>query len=288
MTTYLVIGKNGQLGSALVNDLANRKANFLAYSRRELDITNQKLLVKILKKTRPKVIINTSAYHVIGECEEKPLNAFNVNSVCVGNLASLSKEIGALFVTYSTNYVFDGKKRSKYLENDDPNPLQMYGLSKYAGEINALNEYSDGAFVIRTCGIYGKGKMGSRSKKGNFVLKILNEAKTTKAIKVSRRQIVNPTFASDLARSSIDLINLKPKAGIYHLVNEGACSWYDFTKSILEYKKIKASISTFTEKEENLGIKRPTYSALDNFKAKKLGIMLPSINSGLEKYLNDL
>lgn len=290
MTKYLIIGKNGQLGSALLDDLTIRKENFLAYSRKELDVTNHKLLEKTVRKIKPKIIINTSAYHVIGECEENPLSAFEVNSVCVGNLAKLSKEIGAMFVTYSTNYVFDGEKRkSRYLENDRPNPLQMYGISKYAGELNALSEYSDGVYVIRTCGIYGKGKTGSRSKKGNYVLRIISEAKTGKNIKASKKQIVNPTFAVDLAKSSIDLINLKPEAGIYHLVNEGACSWYDFTKSILKYKNINLKVIPLTDKEEKVqNFKRPTYSALANIKAKKLGVVLPNINNGLERYLREI
>ncbi len=288
MTKYLIIGKNGQLGSALIDDLTRRKEKFLAFSRKELDVTDYRLIEKTVKKINPKIIINTSAYHVIGECEKNPLNAFEVNSVGVGSLAKLSKEIGAMFVTYSTNYVFDGEKTSKYFESDRPNPLQMYGLSKYAGEINALNEHADGAYIIRTCGIYGKGNLGSRSKKGNFVLRILNEAKSGEVIKASKKQIVNPTFASDLAKSSIDLINLKPKAGIYHLVNEGTCSWYDFTKSILKYKKINSKVISLTGKEEVMGFKKPTYSALGNLKAKKIGISLPAINSGLERYLNEI
>ncbi len=288
MTDYLIIGKNGQLGNALFENLTKRNQSFVAYSRKELDITDKKSLVRILKKTKPKAIINTSAYHVIGECEENPLEAFRINCVSVANLARLSKEIGSIFVTYSTNYVFDGAKNSLYREDDKAYPLQMYGLSKYAGEINALNEYSKGTYVIRTCGIYGNGKKGSRSKKGNFILKILNESKKSGEIKVSKKQIVNPTYAYDLASSTVDLINLKPASGIYHLVNEGICSWYDFTKMILKYKKINAKVIALGSKEENTGFKRPTYSAIGNYKAKKLGVVLPQINSGLERYLDEI
>lgn len=288
MTDYLIIGKNGQLGNALVEDLTKSNKSFVAYSKKELDINDKRSLERIFKKTKPKVIINTSAYHVIKECEDNPLEAFRINCVSVANLARLSKENGSIFVTYSTNYVFDGTKNSLYREDDKASPLQMYGLSKYAGEINALNEYSKGTYIIRTCGIYGNGKKGSRSKKGNFVLKILNESKKSGEVKVSKKQIVNPTYASDLASSTLDLISLKPSPGIYHLVNEGNCSWYDFTKMILKYKKINAKVIALSNKDEDSGFKRPTYSAIGNYKAKKLGIVLPQINSGLERYLDEI
>lgn len=288
MIDYLVIGKNGQLGNALVKNLIKRKANFQAYSKKELDVSSYKNLSKLIKKTKPKIIINTSAYHVIPECEKNPLKAMDINCISVGNLARLSKEAGALFVTYSTNYVFDGEKKLLYREDDVPNPLQMYGLSKFGGEINSINEYKEGTYIIRTCGIYGKGKLGSRSKKGNFILKILNESKKGRIIKASKQQIVNPTYATDLAESSIQLLNLKPKPGIYHLVNEGECSWYEFTNLILRYKKINSQVIPFTKNEEGSGFRRPTYSALRNTKAKKLGIFLPNINSGLERYLSEI
>ncbi len=288
MTDFLVIGKDGQLGDALVKNLLSRKIKFKAYSRKELDVSDHKTLERIIRKTKPKVILNTSAYHVIGKCEKNPLKAMNINCISVGSLARLSKEAGALFVTYSTNYVFDGEQASPYLENDMPNPLQIYGLSKYAGEINSLNEYSQGTYVIRTCGIYGRGRKGSRSKKGNFVLRILNESKNEKVIKASNQQIVSPTYAGDLAESSINLVNLKPKPGIYHLVNEGGMSWYDFTKQIIKYKKLTSKVVPLSEEEENAGYRRPTYSVLKNIKAKKLGISLPDINSGLVRYLNEI
>lgn len=289
MVDLLIIGKKGQLGKELVNVARKCDLNFIAFSREELDITKYKNVEKKIKKIKPRIIINTSAYHVTYQCEINPLTAFEVNSVAVGNLAELSKEIGANFVTYSTNYVFDGKKSSSYLETDIPNPLQMYGLSKFAGEIIALNQHPMGTYIIRTCGVFGAGRIGSKSKKGNYILKILSEAKNNSQIQASKKQIVNPTYALDLAESTLDLLKLNAKPGIYHLVNEGSCSWYDFANKILKYKGIKKTkIIAFKNDEENKNFKSPLFSALGNSKAKKLGITLPSIDDGLKRYLRDL
>lgn len=285
MVDLIIIGKNGQLGSSFVSEAKKRKINFKAFSSSELDVTSDKSLKKIIK-TNPKIIINTSAYHVLAECERYPQKAFLVNSIAVRNLAKISKSINAKFVTYSTNYVFDGKKRSPYLETDRPNPLQIYGLSKLAGEYAAINENELGTFVIRSCGVYGKGNKGSRRKRGNFILKILREATEKKVIVASDKQIVNPTNAYDLASSTLDLLTTKVPPGVYHLANEGACSWYDFAKTIIAHKKIKARV--IADKNEKNDLQRPLYTVLGNFEAKKLGIVLPKINDGLERYLSTL
>lgn len=289
MVDVLIIGKNGQLGKELVNVVRKNNLSLVALSREELDVTKYQKIEKKIKKIQPRIIINTSAYHVTTECEKNPLTAFEVNSVAVGNLAKLSKEIGANFVTYSTNYVFDGKKKSPYSESDIPNPLQMYGLSKFAGEINALNYYPSGTFVIRTCGVFGGGRSGSKSKKGNYILKILSEAKNNSQIQASKKQIVNPTYALDLAESTFNLLRLNANPGVYHLVNEGSCNWYDFANKILEYKGIKkVKIIAFKNDEENRNFSSPLYSVLGNLKAKKIGIILPSIDDGLRRYLREL
>ena len=287
MTDLLIIGKNGQLGQQLVKISKKLNLKFIAFSKKEFDVSSKKSLEKI-KKLKPRIIINTSAYHVTAECEIHPLNAFKINSVAVANLAKLAKELNAKFVTYSTNYVFDGKKKSAYVESDITNPLQMYGLSKLAGEIAALNEYPDGTFIIRTCGVYG-GKQGSKAKKGNYILKIISEAKNKGSIYASTKQMVNPTFAGDLAKATLDLMDLKIRGGIYHLANEGTISWYDFAKKILKYKGIKSvKVLAYDKNEENKDFKSPLFSVLKNTKAKKLGVVLPSIDKGLQEYIKEI
>lgn len=284
MVDLLIIGKSGQLGSALVKAASDKKLNFEAFSRKEFDIARQKHLAK-LAEIKPKIIINTSAYHVVSDCELHPHKAFQINTIAVSNLAKLAKKINAKFVTFSTNYVFDGKKKVPYLEDDRTKPLQMYGLSKLSGEYAALNQYRSGTYIIRSCAVYGNAKLGSRIKKGNCVLTIIREAREKGVVIASKNQFVNPTNASDLAIATLKLLNSRANSGIYHLTNEGACSWYDFTKVVLRTKNIKAKVKKASDDSD---INRPIYTVLANTKARKYGVVLPAIEEGVVSYLKEL
>lgn len=283
---FLIIGKNGQLGGELVSVLRKRGFDFKAYGREDLDITSVSQLKKKIDSERPDVVINASAFHVVPDCEKYPETSFEVNTIAIKNLAQICNDRKIIFVTYSTDYVFDGLKGFPYEEDDSQNPLQIYGLSKFAGEIAALN-YSNKSIVIRTCGVYG-GEHGSRSKKGNFILNILSQTKDKKVLEVSSEQIVNPTYALDLAKSSIELILKKPKSGIYHLASEGFCSWADFAKEIIKCKNLSTKIVPVNRKGVSGELKRPLFSALKNTRAKRLGIILPPWQNGLERYLQTL
>ncbi|MHA1410901.1 MAG: SDR family oxidoreductase, partial [Candidatus Odinarchaeia archaeon] len=213
--------------------------------------------------------------------------AMAVNFVAVNRMAKLCREREITFVTYSTDYVFDGEKEAPYKENDYPNPLQIYGISKLAGEYAALNTYPERTFIIRTCGLYG-GKEGSPEKKGNFVLNIIKEARNKEITEVSSEQIVSPTYAGDLSRATLKLLNSKANAGIYHLVNEGYCSWYEFAREILKLAGINKEIRPVDRDGLSGKTKRPKFSALKNTKAKVAGVGLPSWQEGLRSYLNEI
>jgi dTDP-4-dehydrorhamnose reductase len=287
MTDLMIIGKSGQLGTELVNICNKRGKRFVAFGSEELDITNYAKVNKVIGVIKPKIIINTAAFHVVPECEKNPNRAFAVNSLAVGNLAEVAKKHKLKLVTYSTDYVFDGKKGKPYLETDLPNPLQAYGLSKLAGETNAQTIYPEGVYIIRTCGLYG-GKASSKSKKGNFVLNILTEAKRGSAVKVSSELIVNPTFAGDLAKTTLKLLGLNAPSGVYHLANEGFMSWYDFARKILKFANLKNQVIPLKGQATARELKRPRFSALANTQASKLGIVMPTIEDGLKKYLKEI
>lgn len=280
----MILGKNGQLGAELVSASEKSRVSYVAYSKEELNVTNYNKIHITILKIKPRVIINTAAFHVVPDCEINPLNAFEVNCVSVSNLANICKKYRIRFVTYSTDYVFDGKKHKPYIEVDLPNPLQMYGLSKLSGEYAAFNNYPAGTFIIRTCGVYG-GKKGSRSKKGNFVLNILKKGKEKGDLEVNNMQIVNPTYAKDLAKATLSLLDLKPDPGIYHIVSEGYTSWYNFAKKIFEYANINKKVIPVNKDTETEKIRRPVFSALLNTKAKKLGIRLPFWADALKNYI---
>ncbi len=281
-----LIGENGQLGKEL-DILSNDKGyGIKSFNHQELDITDSQKVKREIKKFSPDVVINASAFHVVPLCEDEPQEAFLVNAISLKPIAQYCEEKNIKFVTYSTDYVFDGRKGSPYEENDKPNPLQIYGLSKLAGEYIALN-YSKTSIVIRTCGVYG-GKEGSKSKKGNFVLNILKQAGKDERIEVASEQVVNPTYAVDLAKVTLDLLRHENINGIYHLANEGYCSWTRFASEIIKEKKLSTKIIPVDKKGMSGQLKRPFFSALKNTRAKKLGVELPSWQDGLKRYLSTL
>lgn len=287
MEKVILIGKNGQLGGEIIRNSGSFGFEIFPFDRDEIDVSDPDQLEKKISEIKPDIVINTSAYHVVPRCEEFPWEAMKINFIAVGKMALLCKKHGIKFVTYSTDYVFDGKKGTPYREDDEPNPLQFYGVSKCAGEFAALNLYPEGSFVVRTCGLYG-GVSGSPEKGGNFVLNIMKEGREKEVVEVSSEQIVSPTYAGDLAKATILLLEKRADAGIYHLVNEGYCSWYEFSREIFELAGIKTKLVPTDRKGASGAMKRPIFSALSNVKAAGAGISLPSWQKGLQSYFHEL
>jgi dTDP-4-dehydrorhamnose reductase len=226
----LLIGATGQLGCDLLRN--NTLHEIHAVGRDELEITNGAQTDAVVRRIRPDMIINCGAFHDLPACEAQPEQAFLVNCIAVRRLAALCAASGAWLVTFSTDYVFDGHAQTPYREDDRPSPLQMYGVSRLAGEHAALATAPEHSVVIRTCGLYGRA--GSRSRGGNFVDKRLAEARAGKRIEMASEQTVSPTATQDLSRAVLSLIgHARLAPGIYHLVNEGACSWYELTREIV-------------------------------------------------------
>ncbi|MGH7245602.1 MAG: dTDP-4-dehydrorhamnose reductase [Nitrosotalea sp.] len=283
----VILGKNGQLGEALVRQFKKTSIEVFAFGHNDCDIANFSLVEKKLSKISPDVIINTTAFHVVPLCETNPQEAFLVNASAVKNLAEICRKIRAVFVTISTDYVFDGLYGKPNNETTVPNPVQVYGISKLAGEHCAL-AYNPKTYVIRTCGVYG-GKEGSRSKKGNFVLSILSAINKKESLEVSSEQIVNPTYTVDIANAIRKILNKNLPFGIYHLTNEGYCSWADFAKEIIKLSNGSLKIVPVDRHAvDKSGMRRPKFSALANTKAKKHGISLPVLEDALKRYLRFL
>ncbi|MBI2426856.1 MAG: dTDP-4-dehydrorhamnose reductase [Candidatus Kerfeldbacteria bacterium] len=282
----LVTGGSGQLGQELMRRASELGIDAIGTTRGELDVTQPEQVDDVFERVHPDVLINTSAYHVVLDCETHADAAFLTNTVAVAQMALKCKERDVQFITYTTDYVFDGTKGTPYVETDVTHPLQMYGLSKLAGEIAARN-MNKSSIVIRTCGVYG-GKTGSSSKKGNFVLYILGEAETKSAIEVSSEQIVNPTFAGHLADATLALLHKQPTGGVYHLANSGYCSWAEFAQEIVKFAGKKLEVIPVDRGGTNGTMKRPLFSALENTKAKALGVTLPTWKEGVQAYIEYL
>src|SRR3954469_9435972 len=210
----------------------------VAPGRSELDITNPAQLRAAIAAHRPQLVINCAAFHNVPLCEREPAQALLVNCVAVRDLAAACRDAGVRFITFSSDYVFGGdvKRRTPYAEQDAAAPLQIYGISRLAGEHAALATAPEHAVVVRTCGLYGAS--GARSKGGNFVDGRVADAKAGKTIEMAMEQTVTPTSTADLSKAVLALAEHPGAApGIYHLVNEGQCSWYELTVAIVDILK---------------------------------------------------
>ena len=277
-----IIGANGQLGSDLVKVFGEEA---IPLTRRDLDVTDPECW-GILNELRPKVVINTAAYVRVDDAEVEVEKAFQVNAIGALNVAKVCNEINAVNVYISTDYVFDGAKGEPYEEDDVPNPINVYGLSKYAGEILTRN-YSEKYYVIRVASLYGKA--GARGKGGNFVDYMIQRAKNGEEIKVVNDMFMSSTYTKDISRMLKRFLDLgiKPAFGVYHIVNEGYCNWYDFTKEIFNVLGWDAQIQITPIKSSELKrlARRPAFSALQNKKLDDLGLRMRNWKEALKDYL---
>lgn len=278
----LLIGATGQLGSDLLRN--NSEHEIVAPGRGELDLSRLDQLAPAIRAARPDFVINCAAFHNVPLCEEQPAQAFLLNCVAVRNLAAACAETGAWLVTFSSDYVFGGDKRTPYAETDPPTPLQIYGITRLAGERAALSAAPQRAVVIRTCGLYGRS--GAKSKGGNFVDGRVSDARAGRRIEMASEQIVAPTSTDDLSRAIHALIvHQKLAPGIYHLVNEGECSWYEFTRAIVEIMNQPVDVVPVDRGGRTGNMRRPLYSVLANTRARALDITLRPWREALEAYL---
>lgn len=278
----LLIGRTGQLGGDILRN--NRGHEIMAPDRSTLDVERPAQVAGVMAQFAPEVVVNCAAFHNVLRCEDEPERAFRVNCVAVRDLARLCQQRGSWFVTFSTDYVFGGDQRVPYREDDRPNPLQIYGMTRLAGEHAALAAAPQLAVVVRTCGLYGRS--GATSKGGNFVDNRVADARAGKRLEISNEQIVCPTSTDDLSRAVLDLVSSPGLApGIYHLTNEGQCSWYAFTKSIYELLGLSGEVLPIDRHGATGNMRRPVYSVLANTRGRALGISLPAWRDALQRYL---
>lgn len=278
----LLIGATGQLGSELTKN--NPGHHIIAPKRTELDVTRGESIAASVRDSHADWVINTAAFHNVPLCEEHPESAFRVNCIAVRDLAQACQANHARLVTFSTDYVFDGGKRTPYREDDCPTPLQIYGISKLAGEAAALAVAHEHVIIVRTCGLYGQS--GSTSKGGNFVDNRIKDGWRGTPIDISCDQTVCPTSTYDLSKAIYELIaNPARGFGVYHLVNEGECTWFELTKAIYEHLEITTQLSPVDRAGRTGTMRRPLYSVLANTRARALGVILPSWQDALKRYL---
>jgi dTDP-4-dehydrorhamnose reductase len=278
----LLIGATGQLGGDLLRN--NPGHAITAPGREQLDLARHGEAARLIAQLRPDTVINCAAFHNVPKCEEEPAQAFLVNCVAVRELAAACAAHGARLVTFSSDYVFGGPRSEPWREDDKPFPLQVYGITRLAGEHAALAMAPEHAVVIRTCGLYGRS--GAKSKGGNFVDGRVADARAGKRIEMACEQVVAPTSTDDLSRAVLALLEIRTLApGIYHLVNEGGCSWYEFTREIVRLVGGMAEVVPVDRGGRTGSMRRPLYSVLANTKARTLGVTLRPWREALADYV---
>lgn len=262
-----LIGANGQLGSDLFKKLDKDTTSILNYP--DFDITKPEIMVKILHEINPAVVFNTASFNRVDECEDHPQQAIDINALAVRDLSKVCSDLGATLVHFSTDYVFDGRTSKPYTEKDTPHPLNVYGQTKLDGELfvrGLLDKY----FLIRTCGLYGEA--GCWGKGYNFVDAMVLASEKKQPIRVVNNQTVTPTSTMELAERVLELIQT-PEFGLFHMTSEGQCTWFEFAQTIFELLGRDVDLIPVDSNEYGAAAVRPSYSVLDNWKARSIGLM---------------
>jgi len=264
----LVTGSSGQLGQSLQHIAPNHKAiQFVFCTSSDLNITDIAQCHAVFEQYQPDYCINAAAYTAVDKAESEPEKAYAINVTGAKNIAEVCKAYNTVLLHISTDFVFDGRKKSPYNEEDLPNPTGVYGQTKLDGEIEVQQAWEK-HFIIRTSWVYSQ--FGN-----NFMKTMLRLASERDTISVVNDQIGTPTYAVDLANALVQLMgvdNQQPinhNFGIYNFSNEGQCSWYDFAKKIFEVNNIQIDLKAIPSSSFPTPAKRPKYSVLDKNKIKK-------------------
>jgi dTDP-4-dehydrorhamnose reductase len=275
----LITGAKGLLGTELVNTISlNSNYEVKGVDFEDFDITDKDVVMSYVKNYEPDYIIHSAGYTKVDDAEKEKDLCFSVNETGTYNLALSAKEIDCVFVYFSTDFVFDGNKKEAYVETDEPNPISVYGLSKLKGEeavIGLLDKY----FIFRISWLYGEyGK--------NFVSTIKNIAEKRDEISVVKDQIGCPTYSKDISDNIMAVITTN-EYGIYNMVGEGQCSWYEFACEIVKILGLDVKVIPILSDKMPRPAKRPCNSCLNCGKLNNLLTkqVMPFWQKSLEKFL---
>lgn len=276
----LVTGVKGQLGYDVVNELSSRNIEAVGVDIEEMDITSPECVNKVIREVNPDAVIHCAAYTAVDAAEDNEEICRKVNRDGTENIAKACKELDCKMVYISTDYVFDGQGTRPWEPDDKQTPLNVYGQTKYEGELAVCNNL-DKYFIVRIAWVFGiNGK--------NFIKTMLNLAKTRDEISVVNDQFGSPTYTYDLARLLVDMV-ITDKYGFYHATNEGIISWYEFACEIFKQAGISMKVNPVSSAEYPAKAKRPSNSRMSKDKLDANGFKrLPSWQDALGRYLIEL
>lgn len=280
MIRIAIIGSRGQLGTDLVKVLQQSgRYQVFPLSHAEVECTEPDSVKVILTKLNPEIVVNCAAFVRVDECEDRPDEAFKVNSLGALYVARACTELNALCVYISTDYVFDGKKEEPYIEDDPPYPINVYGTSKLAGEY-LVSQSCPEWLIVRMASLFGK--EGARGKGGNFVETILAKAQAGEPLRVVNDIRMSPTYTYDAAQV-LELLIRQGETGLFHVTNSGSCTWYEFARKTLELVGINTKLEPISSLDYPTKAHRPRNSALRS--VRLVGNFLRFWEEALRDYL---
>ncbi len=272
-----VTGVRGQLGYDVVNELEKRGIEAIGVDIQEMDITNADSVNTVIGEAAPDAVIHCAAYTAVDAAEDNAELCRKVNAEGTQNIANMCKTLDIPMIYISTDYVFDGQGERPWEPDDERNPLNVYGQTKYEGELavqNTLEKY----FIVRIAWVFGvNGK--------NFVKTMLNLGKTRDHLTVVNDQFGSPTYTYDLAKLLVDMV-LTDKYGFYHATNEGICTWYEFACEIFRQAGLDVKVDPVSADQYPAKAKRPSNSRMSKEKLTENGFeKLPAWQDALQRYL---
>lgn len=275
-----VTGVKGQLGYDVMNELEKQGLEGIGVDIDEMDITDADQVNKVIKEAAPDAVIHCAAYTAVDAAEDNEEICRKVNAQGTENIAKVCEELDIKMMYISTDYVFNGQGERPWEPDDEREPLNVYGQTKYEGEL-AIEEHVKKFFIVRIAWVFGvNGK--------NFIKTMLNLGKTHDHLTVVNDQTGSPTYTYDLARLLVDMIQTD-KYGRYHATNEGLCTWYEFACEIFKQAGMDVSVAPVSSDEYPAKAKRPSNSRMDKSKLTANGFQpLPTWQDALSRYLKEI
>lgn len=272
-----VTGVKGQLGYDVVNELEKRGLTAIGVDIDEMDITDAESVNRVIRDAAPDAVIHCAAYTAVDAAEDNAELCRRVNADGTANIAGVCRDLDIPMMYISTDYVFDGQGTRPWEPDDERDPLNVYGQTKYEGEL-AVTDALDKFFIVRIAWVFGvNGK--------NFIKAILNKAKTVDTLTVVNDQFGSPTYTYDLARLLVDMIQTD-KYGFYHATNEGICTWYDFACEIIRQAGLQTKVVPVSADQYPAKAKRPCNSRMSKEKLTENGFeKLPAWQDAVKRYL---
>lgn len=277
----LVTGAAGRLGATIVQ--AFHDAQVIAHTRASLDITDAEAVSRAVSDARPDVIINCAAFNDVDGAEDNPVAALAVNAFAPRNLARAAQDVGATFVHYSTDFVFDGKATRPYDESDPPQPQSVYAASKLLGEWLALD--APRAYVLRVESLFGAA--GNWDGRRGTMDGIVAGIEAGREVRVFTDRIVSPSYTPDIAAATRHLVATGAQPGLYHCVNAGQGTWFEVAQAVADLLQITPHLVPVSVKDVQLKARRPQFCALSPQKLTHAGFQMPHWREALARWVGE-